>query len=198
MTWVKVCGLSTPEDIAVAEAAGTDAVGFVLAPSPRQVSASRAAELIAGSNSLTVLVTVDLDPDWVSTLFGETGADALQPHGRAGIEAGRVAQSLGKTVIFPASAGKPTDAVDGGFMLLLDTPSDSQHGGTGRTFDWSLADDVGRPVVLAGGLGPENVRAAIKAVSPWGVDASSGLESSPGVKDTEKIRLYVERAKTNE
>jgi phosphoribosylanthranilate isomerase len=196
MTWVKVCGLGTSADVAVAEAAGADAVGFVLASSPRQVSVGRAAELIAAATSLTVLVTVDLAPDEVESLFNHTGADALQPHGRSGGEAARVAQRLGKTVIFPVSAGEPTADVDSAFMLLLDTPSDSQHGGTGRSFDWDLAGDVGRPVVLAGGLGPENVRAAITAVSPWGVDASSGLESAPGVKDAEKIRLFVERAKT--
>jgi phosphoribosylanthranilate isomerase len=196
MTWVKVCGLGTSADVAVAEAAGADAVGFVLASSPRQISVSRAAELISVATSLSVLVTVDLDPDEVEHLFTQTGADALQPHGRSGSEAAEVAQRLGKTVIFPVSAGEPTAGVDSAFMLLLDTPSDSQQGGTGRSFDWNLAGDVGRPVVLAGGLGPENVRAAIAAVSPWGVDASSGLESAPGVKDAEKVRLFVERAKT--
>lgn len=196
MTWVKVCGLSTPQDVAVAEAAGTDAVGFVLASSPRRVSVSQATELISGASSLTVLVTVDLDPDQVESLLTETGADALQPHGRTGIEAGRAAHRLGKTVIFPVSAGEPTSAVDNDFLLLLDTPSDSHYGGTGCTFDWRLASDLDRPVVLAGGLGPGNVAAAISAVGPWGVDASSGLESSPGVKDAEKVRLYVERAKS--
>ncbi len=195
MTWVKVCGLSTPQDVAAAEAAGTDAVGFVLAPSPRKVSVGQATELISDASSLTVLVTVDFDPDEVEWLLTETGADALQPHGRMGIEAGRVARRLGKTVIFPVSAGAATGAIDDDFLLLLDTPSDSHHGGTGRTFDWRLACDVDRPIVLAGGLGPGNVAAAIRAVGPWGVDASSGLESSLGVKDAEKVRLYVERAK---
>jgi phosphoribosylanthranilate isomerase len=196
MTWVKVCGLSTPQDVAAAEAAGADAVGFVLASSPRQVSVGLATELISGASSLTVLVTADLDPDEVERLLSQTGADALQPHGRMGIEAGRVAHRLGKTVIFPVSAGEPTSAIDDDFLLLLDTPSDSHHGGTGRTFDWRLADDVDRPIVLAGGLGPGNVAAAISATSPWGVDASSGLESAPGVKDAEKVRLYVERSKS--
>jgi phosphoribosylanthranilate isomerase len=196
MTWVKVCGLSTPADVVAANEAGADAVGFVLADSPRQLTLTQAKELVPLSGALTVLVTVDLPAGEVLDIFRATGADALQPHGAFQFESGLAALELGKQVILPVPAGSDITPVDQEFTLLMDTPSKVHHGGTGKTFDWDLAKALGRPVVLAGGLGPHNVADAIAAVRPWGVDASSGLELSPGVKDHERIRLYVERAKT--
>ena len=84
--------------------------------------------------------------------------------------------------------------VEEGQIPLLDTYRAGVHGGTGEVFDWDKIPDLARPFVLAGGLGPDNVAEAIGRVAPWGVDASSGLESAPGVKDPERIRAYVERA----
>lgn len=196
MTWVKVCGLSSPADVMAANGAGADAVGFVIAESPRQITVDQARRLVPLSTALTVLVTVDLPASSVASLFEATGAQAIQPHGRFQLESGAAAASLERRVILPVPAGSDFQSVPEDFMLLMDTPSKVQHGGTGRAFDWELAANVARPLVLAGGLGPDNVSEAVKAVRPWGVDASSGLESSPGVKDHEKIRLYVERAKT--
>jgi len=80
-------------------------------------------------------------------------------------------------------------------MPLLDTHRAGAHGGTGEQFDWALIPDLGRRYVLAGGLGPDNVEEAVRRVAPWGVDASTGLESSPGVKDPERVRAFVERAR---
>lgn len=196
MTWVKVCGLRTPADVIAANGAGADAIGFVLASSPRKLTLSQVSTLVPLSEALTVLVTVDLPGDDVEAVFAATGAGALQPHGKFQLEAAAVATKLSMQVILPIPAGSDFSEVDADFMLLMDTPSGQQHGGTGRTFDWDLANDAGRPLVLAGGLGPENVADAVRTVHPWGVDASSGLESSLGVKDHDKIRLYVERAKT--
>jgi phosphoribosylanthranilate isomerase len=87
------------------------------------------------------------------------------------------------------------DAIPVGQIPLLDTWSAERHGGTGSVFDWSLAEGLQRRFILAGGLGPENVAAAIRQVRPWGVDASSRLESSPGIKDAGKVAAFITEAK---
>jgi phosphoribosylanthranilate isomerase len=87
------------------------------------------------------------------------------------------------------------NGVSEGQIPLIDTYHPIAHGGTGARFDWGLAADLDRRYVLAGGLGPDNVSEAVRLLAPWGVDASSGLESSPGIKDPELIRTFVERAK---
>ena len=95
----------------------------------------------------------------------------------------------------PVQSGFDLDDVAGDRLPLLDTYESTRHGGTGSAFDWSLIDGVQRDFVLAGGLRPDNVAQAIAEVSPWGVDASSGLESAPGRKDPELIRRFVREAK---
>ncbi|MEX1279505.1 MAG: phosphoribosylanthranilate isomerase [Acidimicrobiia bacterium] len=199
MTWVKVCGLRTEAEVAVAIDAGADAVGFVLAPSPRYVAADVVARLVVDVPVATYLVTVDLHPDEVEPLLRRTGATGLQPHGAHAVAAATVATLCGAQVLLPVPVTERVrpGSVGAGFRPLLDTPS-VQHGGTGRSFDWALIDADGAEFVLAGGLGPDTVARAIAVVRPWGVDASSGLEARPGRKDPAKIRAFVAAATQTE
>lgn len=197
MTWVKVCGLRHHADVEAAVAAGADAVGFVLAPSPRRVTAQQARSLGEGLEVLRVGVTVDLAPEEVLPAVEAAGLDAIQPHGAHRREAAEVATSAGLMVLYPIAVRGPVDlgTAPPGSIPLLDTYDREAHGGTGRPFDWSLVVGVQERFVLAGGLHPDNVEEAIREVAPWGVDASSGLESAPGVKDPDLIRAFVESAK---
>ncbi len=198
MTWVKVCGLSREADVAVAVEAGADAIGIVLAPgSPRRVTEARARELVGTVPVLAVIVTVDFTPQALLAAVERTGAQGVQPHGEHRQVAAGAAQEEGLFVLHPLAihTGVDVSAVAVGQTPLLDSYRAGIHGGTGESFDWDVIGHLNRPYVLAGGLGPDNVSEAIRRVAPWGVDASSGLESSPGIKDPELIRAFVERAK---
>ncbi|MGI9609723.1 MAG: phosphoribosylanthranilate isomerase [Acidimicrobiia bacterium] len=195
MTWVKVCGLSRPEEVEAAVAAGADAIGFVFyEPSPRNIAPDRARALGESARALTVAVTVDLDADSLLHIADLAGVGAVQPHGDHAAEAAVAAIEAGLAVLRPVRVSGPVDLteVSGDELPLLDSDS---IGGTGATFDWTWLRDLERPFVLAGGLGPGNVAEAIASVDPWGVDASSGLESAPGVKDLAKVAAFVKRAK---
>ncbi len=197
MTWVKVCGLRTPAEVEVAATAGADAVGLVLAPSPRQIDLALARRLVAECPVLSVLVTVDSTPDELLAAVDATGAGGVQPHGRHAEAAATAASQRGLFVLRPirvAEKRPDLDVVPLGQTPLLDAYDAGRHGGTGTPFDWGLVS-TNRPYVLAGGLGPDNVAEAVASAAPWGVDASSGLESSPGVKDPARIRAFVEGAK---
>lgn len=195
MTWVKVCGLSRPPEVEAAVAAGADAVGFVFyESSPRNVTPARARALGRGIGVMTVAVTVDLDADSLLHLADVAGVGAVQPHGDHAARASAAALDAGLAVLRPVAVNGPVDlgAISGDELPLLDSDS---VGGTGLAFDWSWIDGLERPFVLAGGLGPDNVETAIARVAPWGVDASSGLESAPGVKDLSKVAAFVSKAK---
>jgi len=195
MTWVKVCGLSRPAEVEAAVKAGADAVGFVFYErSPRNIAPEQARGLAGGLAALTVAVTVDLDADSLLHLAEVAGVGAVQPHGENAAAAARAAVEAGLAVLRPVPVSGPVDVSDipGGELPLLDS---DVIGGTGHVFDWTWLEGIDRPYVLAGGLGPENVADAIAHVKPWGVDASSGLESSPGVKDLAKVAAFVSRAK---
>lgn len=196
MTWVKVCGLSRPEEVAAATAAGADAIGFVFyEPSPRNVTPAQARSLGEFVRVMTVAVTVDLDADSLLHLADLAGVGAVQPHGNHAAEASAAAVAAGLAVLRPVAVAGPVDLteISGDELPLLDSDS---IGGTGVTFEWSWLDGLDRPFVLAGGLGPDNVADAIERVRPWGVDASSGLESAPGVKDLAKVAAFVDQVKT--
>lgn len=198
MIWVKTCGLRTEPDIAAAVDAGADAVGFVLAPdSPRWVTEARARELATDVPVLSVIVTVDFTPSALLAAAAFTGARGVQPHGKHRKEAAEAALREGLFVLHPLAVRGPVDLgeVPDGQTPLLDSFRPGVHGGTGESFDWDLLRGIGRSYVLAGGLGPDNIAEAVRTVAPWGVDGSSGLESSPGVKDPGRIRDFVERAR---
>ena len=200
MTWVKVCGLTRESDVAHAVDSGADALGFVIAPeSPRAIDQRRAATLMDGVPVPRILVTVDAPSDELEAAVAETGADGIQPHGQHAEEAARWAQSSGLIVLRPvrrgADGGWGVGTIPDGQVPLLDSATGSAHGGTGRPLDWKRLLPPARRFVLAGGLTPTNVAAAIEMVHPWGVDASSGLESAPGLKDPARVAAFLQEAK---
>jgi len=198
---IKICGITNKEDALAAVRLGADALGFVFAPSPRKVSAESAREIIKALPPFvqTVGVFVDEDPERVTSVAATCGLDILQLHGSESVD---YCSSFDRRVIKAVrlqsrdelkNLAKYVDVVD---ALLLDTYVADKPGGTGTTFDWNLAVEAGRygRIILAGGLNPENVAAAISMVKPYAVDASSGLEKSPGVKDHEKMAKFLREA----
>lgn len=200
-TWVKVCGLTRSGDVAAAVAAGADAIGLVLAESsPRRVDVPRAAVLADGVPALRILVTVDTEPEPLLESVAAVGADGVQPHGRHAAESSATAVAAGLFVLRPVSMGPsgpslPLDRLPARQIPLLDSGHEKLHGGTGTTFPWDLATGMRRRFVLAGGLGPDNVAEAIRVSGAWGVDASSRLETAPGLKDHGRVAAFVRQAK---
>ena len=198
MTWVKVCGLSRQVEVAAAVDAGADAVGFVSVPgSPRYVDLDRIAELAAGVPAVRVLLTTDLDPDKLLQTARRAGVDAVQPYGKGAVVGVETAITAGFMVLQPLRIGLGATTADpiAGAVPLFDTHRRDKYGGTGETFDWSLLSGREDRFVVAGGLGPDNVHDLVEMIDPWGVDASSLLESAPGVKDVGKVSAFVEEAK---
>lgn len=205
MVKIKICGITNVEDAKVAVAAGADALGFVMyRKSPRFVEPAVVKAIVAGLLPfvLPVGVFVNEEPDRVRTLMDECGLALAQLHGD---ETARYCQDLGRPVL------KALRLKDRGTFLvlaefsgranvrgfLIDAFSNQAYGGTGKTVDWGLAQEVAlsMPVVLAGGLTPVNVAEAITRVRPYGVDVSSGVELSPGKKDHEKVRDFIRAAR---
>ncbi|MET9361909.1 phosphoribosylanthranilate isomerase [Streptomyces sp. NPDC006632] len=196
--FVKICGLSTAPDIAAAVDAGADAVGFVFTESPRQVGPAAVRRLVdeVPAGVLTVGVFRDEPLDLVRETVRAAGVGAVQLHGTHPPSAFAALRDLGLTLVRATSAASAAGADCGGFgedLLILDSPSP----GSGEAWDWSAlgaAPPAGR-WMLAGGLAPGNVREAIEAARPWGVDVSSGVEARRGVKDPALIEEFVRRAR---
>jgi phosphoribosylanthranilate isomerase len=194
----KICGLTNIADARAACELGADALGFVLAKSPRQVSPDQVKAMVADLPPLvtTVGVLVGADLAMARQVREYCGLDAVQRHGDQTPE---TVAALGRGVIkVLAVAGRPPDpACYPGALLLLDTHVPGKAGGTGRVFDWSLARDIARmrPIMLAGGLNPDNVEHAIQTVRPHAVDVSSGVESAPGRKDHVKLADFLARVR---
>ena len=195
--FVKVCGTTSEEDALLAVAMGADAIGFIFAPSPRQVAPRHVGDIVRRlpPEILTVGVFRDELPDRVVEIVQATGLKAAQLHGHERPEdTQRVKERV--PVVFKAFAAGDSAVRQarqhGAAAVLVDNPKP----GSGHVFDWSLAEDVpgGLRLVLAGGLGPDNVADAIATVRPWGVDACSGLESEPGKKDARKVRAFIANA----
>jgi len=197
-TRIKICGLTRAEDAATAVAAGADALGVVLAPSKRQVTLDQAAAVFADVPPLVarVGVFVDAQADAVWEAVARLGLTAVQFHGD---EAPETCAAAPVPVIKALRVGPGFDAADVGryrgavAALLLDTYVPGEQGGTGMTFDWDrvaglLPRDI--PVVLAGGLGPDNVAEAVRTLRPYAVDVSSGVEQAPGVKDHARVAAF--------
>ena len=201
MTWVKVCGLTSESDVAAAVDAGADALGFVLAQaSPRCISVERAADLMDGVSVVRVLLTVDASLEDTAAAVAATVADGLQPYGRHSDEVAAWGQANGMLVLRPLRrdpAGSWGIGIVPDLQIpLLDSATGTALGGTGVPLDWGDVERPERRFVLAGGLDPANVATAIAALRPWGVDASSGLEVAPGVKDPARVAAFVEEAKS--
>ena len=196
--FVKICGITTEDDALFAVAMGADAVGFVFAPSPRQVAVQNVYDITRRlpPEILTVGVFRDEAPARVIDMVHRAGLKAAQLHGHETPDmVAEVAQQI-RWVIKSVVAGSPdaqrADAF-GTDMVLVDAPNP----GAGKVFDWSLMDAVagGPRIILAGGLDPDNVAEAVRLVRPWGVDVSSGVERSPGRKDALKVKAFIERAR---
>jgi phosphoribosylanthranilate isomerase len=198
-TRVKICGITRIEDARAAVDAGADALGFVFWPqSPRCVSVETAAAIVRTLPPQVTPVGVFVNQDFeeVARIGWTAGLKAVQLHGDETVEA---CASLAYTCIKAVAVSAETDpagvAAWPAFVLpLLDVHDPLRRGGTGRTVDWDVAARIARlrPVMLAGGLRPENVEAAIAEVDPYGVDVSSGVEERPGIKDPQRIRALVE------
>jgi phosphoribosylanthranilate isomerase len=202
MTFVKICGITNLNDALAAVAAGADALGFnFYRPSPRYITPHAAREIVEQlpDSILTVGVFVnEASPQSVMDIANEAGLKALQLHGDESPEYCRelaantlVIKTLAVSDSFdPARAcGYNVDAI------MLDTRDNRLRGGTGRVFDWSIAQQVSQLVpklYLAGGLSPENVEEAINRVRPYAVDACSSLEDKPGTKNHRRMRAFVD------
>jgi phosphoribosylanthranilate isomerase len=200
MTWVKVCGITSREALDAAVDAGADAVGFVIdRSSPRFLTIPRIRELSKDVVIERIIVSVDLETDRLMEVVAATGATGVQAHGRMADASAAVAVAAGlralRPVPVPASGTVDVSTLPVGAVPLFDTGLPGRHGGTGRAFDWGVVAGFEGALVLAGGLGADNVARAIGAVAPWGVDASSRLESAPGRKDPDTIRSFVWEAK---
>lgn len=195
--FVKVCGTTSEDDALLAVAMGADAVGFVFAPSPRQVAPSVVADIVKRlpPEVLTVGVFRNEAPERVVRIVNTVGLRGAQLHGDETPEVSRWIRERVPFLIrsFPAGSRAVERARDfGADAVMIDAP----RPGSGEVFDWSLAEAPGGTrLILAGGLTPDNVAAAIATVRPWGVDVATGVEAAPGRKDPRKLRAFVARAR---
>jgi phosphoribosylanthranilate isomerase len=202
---VKICGITNLEDAEAAMAAGADALGFILYEKSRRfIAIEKAMEIVEALPPFvqTVAVTVDATREFSNLGWRKQlkHFNVAQLHGHESpVHCRAVGKYLPVIKALPADqslAIPPENYPVAAF--LLDTPS-TEHGGTGRVFDWDLAvafmKRTKKPVILSGGLNPENVARALEAVHPYGVDVSSGVESSPGRKDHAKLRDFIQICK---
>lgn len=197
----KICGITRVEDALAAAAAGADAIGLVFyAKSPRAVSVEQARQIIAALPPFvtTVGLFVDVERDELRQILAQVPLDLLQFHGD---ESAEQCEGHGRPYIkaLRVKAGDDVAAqvarYPGAAGVLLDTFVEGVPGGTGLAFDWSLVPSgLSKPVILAGGLTPENVAAAIARVRPYAVDVSGGVESAKGIKDADKVRAFIRAA----
>jgi phosphoribosylanthranilate isomerase len=206
---VKICGLSTPASVEAAVSAGADMVGFVFfPPSPRYVSPQTAAALAepARGHVQIVALTVDATNATLSEIVGALRPDILQLHGHEVPERLTELRSMFGLPLMKAIGVSSQD--DLGILpayaqadrFLLDAkprPESALPGGNGLPFDWRALRglDAGAPIMLSGGLDPQNVGGAIRIAQPQGVDVSSGVERAPGIKDVAKIKAFIHAAR---
>ena len=208
MTHIKICGIREKAHALAAVEAGADFIGFVFAPTRRQVSPAKACEIVdavkKSSNAIkTVGVFVDTLASEVNRLADFCGLDWVQLSGnesweycrqiaRPIIKAIRIGQQHPEEINTKLTVGLKTLSPQR-FITLLDSQVEGKYGGTGITFNWRLAQQVAKefPIIIAGGLNPQNVAQAIKIAVPWGVDVSSGVETD-GIKDVAKIKAFIE------
>lgn len=191
---VKICGITTPQDAALAEAAGAHAIGLVFAGTRRRLEPARAREIARGAGPLVVRVGVfeDHPEDEIWRAVEAAGLDAVQLHGD---EPPELAQRLARAVRV-IKAFRLDGPVDASAALAYPADAillDGREAGSGRAWNLSWASSLaGHPrLILSGGLTPENVGRAIQEVRPAGVDVASGVESAPGVKDPGRVRAFV-------
>jgi len=203
-TRIKFCGVTRAEDAMAAAALGVDAVGFVLTRKSRRFAGiERARQMRRALPPFVTAVALFMDDDvsFVSEAVAAIAPDLLQFHGsEAAPDCVRYGRPYLKAVAMRDGLVDWRRLVDSHAQatgFLFDGHAAGEQGGSGRSFDWSLLPrDAGKPVVLAGGLTPENVAAAIRAVRPWAVDVSSGIEAEPGLKDIDRMRRFIAAVRT--
>jgi len=180
---IKICGFTRREDAEAAVHAGATAIGFVFVPrSPRYVTAEKAAAIGDGLNAWKVGIFEDQPADAVAAVARAAKLDVVQLYGGENPSGARVWRA------FRVQKGIDLAQAAGAEAVLLDGPSN------GLGFDWTQAKGIADKVIVAGGLNPENVAEAVRVAQPWGVDVSSGVETSPGIKDHDKIRRFIQAA----
>lgn len=188
--FVKICGLTTPEGVAAAVAAGADAAGFVFSPSPRQVTPAQARKLAAALPSAMRRVAVfrHPPPGWIPRVLEEFSADWVQSDAAdlPGVDLG------GAEALPVVRSGGPLPALLPELVLF-----EGPHSGAGQVADWKIASGLAQRtrIILAGGLSAANLPEALETVRPWGVDVSSGVEAAPGIKDPALVTAFVATAR---
>jgi phosphoribosylanthranilate isomerase len=214
MTRVKICGIRDKNHALAAVEAGADFIGLVFAPSKRQVTPTRACEIVSAvkksSDATKVVgVFVNAPASQVNEIADFCALDCVQLSGDESweycreiiepiIKAIRIGQQSPEELCAELSAGGELLPAQR-FLTLLDSQVEGKYGGTGESFNWNLAQQVAEkfPVIIAGGLNPKNVARLIETVRPWGVDVSSGVESN-GLKDASKIRAFVKAVRSTQ
>jgi phosphoribosylanthranilate isomerase len=197
VTRIKICGVTSVEQALACVAAGADSIGVNFVPtSPRRVDEPRARAIVEaiGTTALVVGVVAGLDVDRMRSLRERTGLVCLQLHGdEAASDVAALLPHAYKAVRVAAAGDVARAEAMPGDYVLVDAKVGTVLGGTGHTFDWSLVVDLAarRRVVLAGGLTPDNVGAAVAQVHPFCVDVASGVESAPGIKDIGRVEAFV-------
>jgi phosphoribosylanthranilate isomerase len=191
---VKICGITRLADAELAVECGAGALGFVFWPdSPRFIDPESARTIVATLPPavIPVGVFVNQSGQYVNEVAAKVSLGAIQLHGDESVEYARaMIRPVFKAIALAEANEESIDTWPLETMMLLDVHDPVRRGGTGRTVDWSRAATVARrrPVILAGGLTPENVGEAISRVGPSGIDVSSGVESSPGLKDSDRLK----------
>ncbi len=201
MVRVKICGITNAKDAEDAVSFGADALGFIFAKSPRRIAPAEARKIIKtlGPWVAAVGVFVNESPEKIKRIASFCGLSVIQLHGD---ESPADVKKLSDFKLIKAfRVGEGFDfsflrkyAVD---AFLFDTKIEGLFGGSGRKFDWNVlkSKKMGKPLILSGGLDPSNVRKAVSLLFPYGVDVSSGVERSPGKKDSEKVKEFIRNAK---
>ncbi len=200
-TRVKICGITRPEDALHAVDFGADAIGLIFtARSPRHVELEQAREIAAAVGPLVTVVGLFLDPraDEVEAVLSRVSVDMLQFHGE---ESPAFCEAFGRRYLKAVPMGGDSDPEAyaaryrraSGFVL--DSHAVGGRGGTGERFDWQRVPKLPKPILLAGGLTPDNVAEAIRACCPYGVDVSSGIEAAKGIKDTRKLAAFIDEVR---
>lgn len=201
-TRIKFCGITRPQDARLAVDLGVDAIGLVFTRrSQRFLGLSQGREIrrMLPPFMSAVALFMDDEPSWIEEVIAHVQPDVLQFHGA---EAGPFASSFSRPYVKAVPMATVEDAVayvglhPAASAFLLDSHAMGALGGSGETFDWKRAPRIGRPTILAGGLDPANVAQAIALVRPYAVDVSSGIETTSGIKDSSKMRRFVEAVRT--
>ena len=200
---IKICGLTRTEDVEAAIKAGADAVGFVFTASPRRISIDTAKRLSSyvPRDVLSVGLFLDQDRSEIEQVIAAVPLDILQFHGCETEQECSVFRMPWLKAVAMENAESLIQAerdFPGAEGLLLDSHSKGKRGGSGKLFDWSLSRRVDKPVWLAGGLNPGNVGEAIRAVRPFAVDVSSGVETQPGIKSATRMNDFVQAVRVAE